>query len=220
MVKCYDCGKSFFNESFFEAHVKRRHPKENITNQNDIEAERVSNVTPAQVNPAKTNVIGGTGNINRKTDSSGVDDDDVTNDELLAAVAEAEAQIRPAEPCLGGPNPYPKSKEGSVTGEKKNKVTVLKITTLVAVIPFSEIRRGKSEVCRLWAYQRFYQHLTGQVLVIEHCRIWQCWDLSIGIMLPYFYWGKLTLWWLAKSRPIPLFFLLLKSISLSGVPFF
>ena len=25
MVKCYDCGKSFFNEKYYEAHVKRRH---------------------------------------------------------------------------------------------------------------------------------------------------------------------------------------------------
>ena len=115
-VKCYECGKRFFNESFFEAHVKRKHSKENITNQNDKEAERVSN-------PAKTNVIGGTRNVNRKTDSSGVDDfDHVTNDELLAAVPEAEAQIQPAKPCLGGQKPYPRSKEGSVTGEKKNKV--------------------------------------------------------------------------------------------------
>ena len=123
MVKCYDCGKSFFNEEFLEAHVKRKHSKENITNQDDKVAERVSNVTLAQVNPAKTitNLIGGT----VKTDSSAIDDfDDVTNEELLAAVTEAEAQIRPAEPDLGGPNPYPKSKEDSVTGEKKNKVPI------------------------------------------------------------------------------------------------
>ena len=103
--------------------MKRKHSKENITNQDDKVAERVSNVTLAQVNPAKTitNLIGGT----VKTDSSAIDDfDDVTNEELLAAVTEAEAQIRPAEPDLGGPNPYPKSKEDSVTGEKKNKVPI------------------------------------------------------------------------------------------------
>ena len=110
--------------------------------QDDKAAELVSNVALIKENPVKTatNVIGGTGNINRKPDSSEIDDfDDVTNKELLAAIAEAEAQIG-----LGEPNPYPKSKEDSVTGEKKNKVpiltfqaTTLKITTLFAMLSFN-----------------------------------------------------------------------------------
>ena len=125
VVKCYDCGKSFFNESFFEAHVKRKHSKESrITNQDNKKAERVSNPVKST-----TNVIGGTGNS--KTDSSEMDAfDDVTNDELLAAVA----QTLPAEPDLGGPNLYPKSKEDSVTGQKKNKVSILTIMAKTEII--------------------------------------------------------------------------------------
>ena len=36
---------------------------------------------------------------------------------------------------------------------------------------------------------------TSPRLVIEHCRIRQCWDSIVGIMLPYLYRGKLTFWW-------------------------
>ena len=42
MVKCYDCGKSFFNERFFEAHVKRRHSNENIIKNQEVTVSLLS----------------------------------------------------------------------------------------------------------------------------------------------------------------------------------
>ena len=54
-------------------------------------------------------------------------------------------------------------------------------------------QRDKHPNYRLWLqekYELYYQHLA-----IEHCRIRQCWDSSVGIMLPYLYRGKLTFWW-------------------------
>jgi hypothetical protein len=45
------------------------------------------------------------------------------------------------------------------------------------------------EDCRLWAYQRFYQHL-GKAKIAEFGNA-----ASVGIMLPYLYRGKLTFWW-------------------------
>ena len=42
VVKCYDCGKSFFNERFFEAHVKRRHSNENIIKNQEVTVSLLS----------------------------------------------------------------------------------------------------------------------------------------------------------------------------------
>ena len=42
-----------------------------------------------------------------------------------------------------------------------------------------------------WPEPSSRAYMTSPGLVIEHCRIRQCWDSSVGIMLPYLYWGKL-----------------------------
>ena len=51
VVKCYDCGKSFFNEKFYEAHVKRRHSKEDTKHQENVTKTQTQNI------PSNHNVI-------------------------------------------------------------------------------------------------------------------------------------------------------------------
>ena len=84
------------------------------------------------------NSIGGTGNVNKKPDSSGIDYfDDFANDELLAA-SEAEATIRPAEPDLGKPG----GPNQNVTPKIDLAKTTVRLGRQRKVIDYNRMNKG------------------------------------------------------------------------------